>query len=218
MDLRTLASDGRVTQVTPMRKTHVTRLRVTVVSMADDQRLPTRRFLLLIDQVAEDLRREQGRSKPSRKAAAKSLKVDPSYVVKLRTEDHREVGVEILTRVQKLRGIRPEFFHDPALGEEPHYRDHLVGSHVEREADEGHPAIERFIAAHPEASPKHQAELRSLRRSLGPDSITEEVLLGMLRGLRARDARRELDRPVIEAEIEEERGQRALPPARRRRN
>jgi hypothetical protein len=192
-------------------------MRVTVVSMADDQRLPTRRFLLLIDQVAEDRRAEAGKARPSRKATAKDLGVDPSYVVKLRTESWREVGVDILTRVQSALGVQPAFFHDAALGEEPHYRDHLVATHVEREADEGHPAIEHFIAAHPEATPAQQAELRSLRRSLGPDSITEEVLLGMFRGLRARDTRRELERPVIEASIEEERGQRPLPPTKRRR-
>ncbi len=62
--------------------------------------------------------------------------------------------------------------------------------HVVREDAEGYPAIEAYIAAHPDIEPNHATELRALRRSGGPDQITYAVAEGYHRGAIARDKMR----------------------------
>lgn len=64
-------------------------------------------------------------------------------------------------------------------------------------------------------APEHWEKLRLWRRATGP--AEREEIIGYHRGMIAAAARRALERPLIEAEIETDRGQRPLPPIKRRR-
>lgn len=181
-----------------------------------ERRLQTVRFLLLIDQLAEEP--EVG----SRKAAAKMLGCHPSYIVKLKNQPWREVGVEIMDRARAaVGGLRSDFFEDASLVD-PDYHDFIGDERrVERDDELGYPAVEAYIAkmaaAGSPVAEAHQLELRSVRASRGPESITEEVVRGMHRGMIARDANRAIEAPLVETEIETERGQTMLQPLKKAR-
>jgi hypothetical protein len=117
----------KMTLVTRDVKTPVTQECVTVVTVAERD-LATRRFLLLIEQLAE--------IEGSKKAAARHLRVDPSYVVKLVSEPERKVGLEVLRRAEERLGLDPAFFHDATLGETPDFGRHKAAARVEREVPE----------------------------------------------------------------------------------
>lgn len=60
----------------------------------------------------------------------------------------------------------------------------------ELDDEQGYPAIEAYIEAHPELDEAEREELRGLRRSAGPDAITYEVVDGYRRGMQARNKTR----------------------------
>ncbi len=198
-----------MTPVTSRCNTPVTRSCVTVVSMRR-RALRTERFLLLVEQLSE----EHG----SPHAAMLALKVNPSYLSNLQREEHRDVGADVMARAQKALGLQSRWFHDRSLGESPNYHDFL-GSEPELES-EAHPAVDAYIARElaegRPVSEAHQRELRSVRMAQGPDALTIEVVEGIHRGLRARDAMRELRRPDLSKELDDAAGERKLPPAKKR--
>ena len=139
-----------MTPVTPEVKTPVTQECVTVVIVAERD-LETRRFLLLIEQLAE--------VKGSKKAAARHIRVDPSYVVKLVSEPERKVGLEVLKRAEERLGLDSAFFHDASLGDAPSFQGHQAATRIERDVPES---------------------FRIWREQLGPKDLPADVEARML--------------------------------------
>lgn len=174
--------------------------------------LETRRYLLLLRQLADDpdIRSER--------QAALRLKIDPSYAVKLRTEESREVDLDVLRRAQAALRLDRRFFFDPSLGSEPNYRDHIVGSHVELDESRGTPNVEAAIAAR-EASgralPDDVIEVaRGWRSNTGDfDPLMIEMMLN--HELAKTAGRAVPDRAATAGAIEEDRGQRRLVPPKK---
>lgn len=181
--------------------------------------LRQRRYLLLLEQLLEEAGGPDKHG--ARSAAGRRVGISQSHVTQL-LEGSKRPADRIMDRAEQKLRLRPEFFHDPAV-RAPRYVDYVRGGaqRVERDEELGHPAIENYIAAmEARGSPvldDHQIELRSLRAALGPDSITEEVVRGFHRGLVARDANRAIEAPLVETEIDEERGQTVLQPLKKAR-
>jgi hypothetical protein len=176
----------------------------------DSRALAKERYLLLIEQLTEEL--------GSERQAAIAAKTDPSYPGKLRGWTTRHVGLEQLLETRKALGIRPEFFEDASLGPSPHYRDFLESSHDRGDA-KGYAEVEAYIADMDRAgtpiAPEHAEDLRSWRRSRG--NPEREEIVGYHRGMVAADARKALERPIVETKIDEARGQRKITPLRKKR-
>lgn len=88
-------------------------------------------------------------------------------------------------------------------------------SRVERDDELGYSEVEAYCADMEKAgtpvAPEHAAELREWKRKHG--NPQRELVIGYHRGLVAADAKKALERPIIEAKIDEARGQRMLPPS-----
>lgn len=184
----------------------------TIVLM-DDRARTKARFLALIAQLTD----EHG----SERQAAIAAGCDPSYPGKLRDDPTRFVGLEQLVKTTQKLGIRRDFFDDPKAGKAPDYHAYEQ-ERLERDADQGYPEVERYIAdmeaAGTPVSPEHASELREIRLARGPAAVDRERVIGWHRGMLASDARRALAAPFVpEARIETERGQRAITPIKRRR-
>lgn len=211
-----------LTSVRGTVKTPVRGGRVTIVSVADQddpqddpRALRKARFLVLASALEEEL--------GSNVKAAKALGVHESYIHKLRTNEARAISQDKIDGACALLGLSRSFFTDPTLGDRPDYHEHLAKkTHVELHRDDGYPEVERYIAdmetAGTPVAPAHATELRSYRSSAGAAGMTREVVIGLHRGMVARDARRQLEAPLVDTAIEVERGQRPLPPGKRRKN
>lgn len=91
---------------------------MTLVS-AMPRALRTRRFLVLLDQLAAEL--------GSYAKAEKRLGIATGYASKLRREEHRDVGARVIAEARRRLHLRDGFFTDPSLGDSPNYRNHVGG-------------------------------------------------------------------------------------------
>lgn len=66
-----------------------------------------------------------------------------------------------------------------------------------RDSDMGPPGVEAFIGAHPELEPAYCSELRSLAAKAGPEHFTYEIADSLVRGFRARDRGKGIQRPEL---------------------
>lgn len=66
-----------------------------------------------------------------------------------------------------------------------------------RDDDRGVPSVEAYIEAHPDLEPRYVEELRGMAAKAGPESFTYEVVDGIVRGFRARDRGKRIERPEI---------------------
>ncbi len=172
--------------------------------------LRTERFLILIDQLSEEL--------GSQAKAEARLGMAKGYASKLRREGHRDVGARVLAEARRRLRIADRFFSDPSLGDTPRYRDFLGSpdSYVEHEdraawlelVDEGYVEYARGEGVLEE-------EIQSIRHySDGRDGLAAEDFREMLDRAIAR-ARRSLhfkaspaDRELPESKEARERRQR----------
>ena len=92
--------------------------------------LRTRRFLLLISQLSEEL--------GSLTAAAEFIGFHPTYVNQLRKHAHRDVGARVLGKARQKLRLSSAFFDDPSLGDAPNYREHtgVAETHIELDHDD----------------------------------------------------------------------------------
>jgi len=185
-----------------------------------DLYLAQQRYLVLIRQLYEAAVKRIGRTHDAGTAVAKRLGISQPMESQVRLGVKRP-GPRSIESAIKAGWAREYFYNEKLVDPNPDdYYRRSPESTVERESDEGHAAIERYIEAMASAGtpvePGHQVALRGLRYAMGPDSITEEVVRGTHRGLVARDANRAIDAPIVPAEIDVGRGQRALPPKKRK--
>jgi hypothetical protein len=178
--------------------------------------LAQRRYLDLLRGLVAEYVAKRGKDHGSVSAAGRRIGLSQPYASQL-LAGLKAPGLDIIQRAIDA-GYHRDYFFDESLVD-PNPANYLH-QRVEREEDEGHPAIEAYIAnqlaAGTPVSKRHQKELRGLRYALGPDALTEEVVRGTHRGLIARDANRAIDAPIVSTKIDEERGQRKLPPAKKR--
>jgi transcriptional regulator with XRE-family HTH domain len=110
---------------------------MTIVMPAID--LVRRRFRLLCSQ----LESEHGYGWKTKLAALADA--DASLIGKIE-KGERDVGLSSLSEVIQNLRISPAFFYDPALGDEPDYRDFLQGSSERVVVDAAYPALDEFLA------------------------------------------------------------------------
>lgn len=190
---------------------------ITAAMDEDDPKLALaqRRYLMLLRQVLDEyggLEEYGAKSK-----AARKLRIDQPYVSQW-IHGKKRPGLKSINATMKALGIHRDFFFDPDADASDYRR--FLGSRVERDEDLGHGPVEDYIAAQEAAgepvSPKHQAGLRRIRQALGPDSMTADGVRIFHKAMIASDAHKSLDAVIAETEIEAGRGQRPLPPSRKR--
>ncbi len=157
-------------------------------------------------------------------ALAAKLGVHQTMISKI-AGGEREAGIELIEAAIDRAGVSRDFFFDRALGEKPAI-DVVVSNGDIRMVVEaktlrgGYPEVERYIAdmdaAGTPVSAEHARELREIRLSRGPDGVDRERVIGWHRGMIASDARRAFDSPIIRTQIQSARGQRPLPPTKRK--
>lgn len=82
--------------------------------------LAARRYASLIRQLREELGETRWRERVGRKLGVSGAMI--GYVER----GERGAGVESIEKAQERLGLDHHFFHDPALGDEPDYREHIV--------------------------------------------------------------------------------------------
>lgn len=88
--------------------------------ITEEDRLARERFLLLVDQLREELGARGSEAK-----VMAQLHLSQSYLAKLRSDPTRRFGPRAMLTVLKTLRLRRDFFEDPRLGPEPSWRDYL---------------------------------------------------------------------------------------------
>lgn len=83
--------------------------------------LPSRRYALLVRQLAEERERKYG----YKSQIARLLGVHPSYIRQIEDGEQR-IGEHTIKRAVERLGLHPEYFTNEALGNEPSYRDFQI--------------------------------------------------------------------------------------------
>lgn len=148
----------------------------------------------------------------SQQKAASETGIDTGTLSKYELGKVEEPSMPKVRKLAALYGVRVEWLD---TGAEP--RSLAPATRVDR--DDTFPELLAYAAEMERAgtpvAAEHLETMKSWRLATGP--ADREIIVGWHRGLAARDARRALERPMIDVQIDTGRGQRPLPPTKRKR-
>lgn len=146
--------------------------------------LAARRYQALIHQLRDEL----GGGRGWKTEVARRLGTTQPWITYIDAGE-RAPGRETISDACARLGLKPDFFFDASLGDEPSYRDHLATRTDRDDARSPYLAVEEYLsdeaaAERPPVSPEHARELRAIRYS---GEVTVGMVSALHRELIARD-------------------------------